>query len=336
MTLLKYAPGFDLEEAANFARDFYDVVGRAKQLPSERDQNFLLIGDSGDNFVLKIANSCEQRSLLEAQNQALRHLQEKVTFCPRVIPAKSGEEIVQIFADATSHYVRLVTYIPGELLAEVPHSSRLLFNFGERLGTLTRSLADFDHPSFHRDFHWDLANGLKVITEYGRLLPKDLRGQLDRCTSQFEPAVVPLAAKLPRTVIHGDANDYNVLVEGEKVVGLIDFGDMMYSYTVSELAVAIAYVVLDKSDPLLCAKEMVAGYSSESLLNEDEIEALWWLILLRLCMSLCLAAYQQKQNPENVYLDISQRSIRKSMPALLAINPREATDMFRQVKLHAA
>ena len=46
---------------------------------------------------------------------------------------------------------------------------------------------------------------------------------------------------------HHDANDYNVLAGGgrelysrnQSVVGLVDFGDMVHSYTVADLAVAI-------------------------------------------------------------------------------------------------
>jgi Ser/Thr protein kinase RdoA (MazF antagonist) len=140
---------------------------------------------------------------------------------------------------------------------------------------------------------------------------------------------MPRLSKLPSSVIHGDANDHNVIVEGEKVVGLIDFGDMIHSFTVGDLAIAIAYVVLDKSDPLACAKDVVAGYMSESTLSDDELDSVWLLTLMRLSMSVCLAAHQQRQKPENEYLDISQRSIRDSLARLLAIDPREATNVLR-------
>ena len=50
--------------------------------------------------------------------------------------------------------------------------------------------------------------------------------------------------------IHGDLNDYNVLVGGDgdvesrdqRVTGIVDFGDMVHSYRVGDLAIAIAYV----------------------------------------------------------------------------------------------
>ncbi|HJU93832.1 MAG TPA: phosphotransferase, partial [Pyrinomonadaceae bacterium] len=123
------------------------------------------------------------------------------------------------------------------------------------------------------------------------------------------------------SVIHGDANDYNVLVDPERmiIIGLIDFGDMVYSYTVGNLAIALAYVVLDKLDPLAAAREVVEGYTSEFALTEDELDALWPLVLMRQLMSVCLAAYQRQQRPENEYLQISQQSIVANLPRLFEI-----------------
>jgi Ser/Thr protein kinase RdoA (MazF antagonist) len=332
MSLLHHAPTFDLEQARAVAKDLYNLVAVAKHLPSERDQNFLLTTESGDRFVLKIANSLEQRILLEAQNAAMRHLQQRLAFCPRIVNASTGESIIQILTEGGPHYVRVVAYIPGKPLAKVKHSAKLLFDFGKKLGTLTRVLEDFDHPALHGHFHWDLANGLRVIDEYDRLLTqKALRAEIDNCVRRIEQSLGARLAELPRSVIHGDANDYNVIVEHDKVVGLIDFGDMIYSYTIGDLAVAIAYIVLDKADPLSCAGDVVAGYVSEWSLNEDELEVLWSFILLRLCMSICLAEHQLKQKPDNAYLVVSQRSIRNSLPGLLDIDERHATNVFREI-----
>lgn len=264
-------------------------------MPSERDQNFLLTDDSGQQFVLKVANPAESRVFLEAQNAVLDYLSERVSFCPRVI----GE-----MAEFEGHFVRLVTYLPGEPLAETkPHTRGLLTDLGEKIGQLSRALADFDHPAVHRDFHWDLANGNRILNEYAPLIADaHLRGLVLKC--RFAPAT-----ELRRSVIHGDANDYNVLVDPESmtVSGLIDFGDMVYSYTVGDLAIALAYVVLGGGDP----RDVIDGYTSEFELLDEEREALWPLVRLRLAMSVCIAAYQQQRQPENEYLGISQRAIKE-------------------------
>ena len=47
--------------------------------------------------------------------------------------------------------------------------------------------------------------------------------------------MLPCAASLPSGVIHCDLNDQNVLVDeaGEHIVGVIDFGDLVYSWQVN-------------------------------------------------------------------------------------------------------
>lgn len=272
----------------------------AQRLPSERDLNFLLTDDSGQQFVLKIANVSESRVFLEAQNAVLDYLSQRVSFCQRVI----GE-----IAEFQGHFVRVVTYLPGVPLADInPHTPGLLHDFGQKLGQLSQALADFDHPAVHRDFYWDLANGNRIIDEYASLIENtDLRDLVLKC--RFEPAT-----ELRRSVIHGDANDYNVLVDPESmtVSGLIDFGDMVYSYTVGDLAIAIAYVVLGEGDP----RDVIAGYRSEFGMLDEEREALWPLVRLRLAMSICIAAHQMRQQPDNEYLGISQKAIEKTLPRI--------------------
>lgn len=273
-----------------------DKLLKVTRLPSERDKNYLLTDNSGQQFVLKIANASESRSFLEAQNAVMEYLSERVPFCQRVI-----REVTEL--------ARVVTYLPGVPLAEIkPHTPELLHDLGQKLGQLSRALADFEHPAVHRDFHWDLANGNRVVNEYAPLIEDaDLRELVLKC--RFEPAT-----GLRRSVIHGDANDYNVLVDPEsmKVSGLIDFGDMVYSYTVGDLAIAIAYVVLGDGDP----RDVIAGYTSEFGLLDEEREALWPLVRLRLAMSVCIAAHQIRQQPENEYLAISQKAIEKTLPRI--------------------
>lgn len=273
-----------------------DKLLKLIRLPSERDKNYLLTYDSGQQFVLKIANPSESRSFIEAQNAVIEYLSERVPFCQRVV-----SEVTEL--------ARVVTYLPGVPLAEIrPHTPGLLRDLGQKLGQLSRALADFDHPAVHRDFHWDLANGNRVVNEYAPLIEDaKLRELVLKC--RFQPAT-----ELRRSTIHGDANDYNVLVDPQSmtVSGLIDFGDMVYSYTVGDLAIAVAYVVLGEGDP----REVIAGYTSEFGLLDEEREALWPLVRLRLAMSVCIAAHQIRQQPENEYLRISQKAIEKTLPRI--------------------
>ncbi len=323
------------------SRELYGLAVSATALPSERDQNFLLQQtDTGERFVLKIANATEERPLLEAQNQAMRHVARHLQLCPRVVPTVAGKEIDAVSSpNGAQHLVRLVTYLPGIPLGSVRyHSPALLRDLGRNVGLLDAALQSFDHPAVHRNFHWDLANGVRVVRQYEVLIEDaEQRRAVGKLTADFERTTAPLLPLLRRGVIHNDANDYNILVGGghdlytrnQSVVGLIDFGDMVYSYTVADPAVAIAYAILGKSDPLAAAAQIVAGYHAAVPLSEAEIAALFGLVTLRLCMSASIAAEQQQQQPHNAYLGISQRPIRDTLPELTRIHPRLAEAIFR-------
>ncbi|WP_373397639.1 phosphotransferase [Algoriphagus halophilus] len=41
--------------------------------------------------------------------------------------------------------------------------------------------------------------------------------------------MTPVLPELRRQIIHGDANEWNVLTENGSVSGIIDFGDVCYS-----------------------------------------------------------------------------------------------------------
>jgi Ser/Thr protein kinase RdoA (MazF antagonist) len=310
-----HAPSFDVESAATIAADHFGIRGKARQLPSERDQNFLITNSEGKKFVLKIANALEEPAFVEAQNAVLKHLENRISFCQRRVLTSSGEELITVQGSGgATHLVRMVHYIDGVPFAEVyPQPPELLRDLGRKLGKLDRALADFDHPAVHRDFHWDLANGNRILEEYGKFIDDpELRELASKHRVNFD-------SELRRSVIHGDVNDYNVIVDPErmKVVGIIDFGDMVYSYTVGNLAVAVAYVALNKfEEGTVAAKKVVKGYWAEFPLTRQEFAMVKPLVLMRWLMSFCLSAYQQQQRPNNEYLGISQGPIREILSKL--------------------
>ena len=329
MSLLQQAPRLTREEAERLARDLYGLEASAAPLPSERDQNFLLTADGGARFVLKIANAAEDRAMLEAQNAAMMHVAARTPVAPRVVPSVRGDAIASV--PGAPHFVRLVTYLPGTPLAR--HGTRspaLLEDLGARLGELDAALADFDHPAIHRDFHWDLARAERVIDERLPLVADAaLRALIAQTAARALRAVAARQAWLRVSAIHNDANDWNVLVEGERVVGIIDFGDMVASWTVADLAVAVAYVLLDAPDVLQTMAAVVRGYHRTYPLRDEELAALFPLACLRLCMSACIAASQQRQRPGDAYLGVTQAPLARTLPRLAAIEAREAENAAR-------
>jgi 4-aminobutyrate aminotransferase-like enzyme/Ser/Thr protein kinase RdoA (MazF antagonist) len=341
MSILEHSPAFSSEDATRLAHTLYNLQATAIPLPSERDQNFLLQTEEGERFVLKIANGTERRSMLEAQNRVMDHLSKSIPFCPRVIQNLDGEDISLVQAtDGQTNFTRLVTYLPGKPLGNLKyHSEELLYDLGTKIAQLTSALDGFDHPALHRDFHWDLANGLRITRQNLDLIHGiKLREIVQKLVSQFEQYTAPLLPGLPCSIIHNDANDFNLLAgdrdgpysRNQSIAGLIDFGDMLHSYTVGDLAVAVAYAILGKPDPLAAAAQVIKGYQTTRPLEEKELSALFGLVCMRLCMSACIAAEQQASQPENDYLGISQAPIRNILPKLAVIHPHFAEAVFRE------
>jgi 4-aminobutyrate aminotransferase-like enzyme/Ser/Thr protein kinase RdoA (MazF antagonist) len=327
--VLLNAPRLSWEEALEFVMSAYGIEGEGTVLPGERDQNFLLQTAAGERFVLKIANSTDGRALLEAQNAALAHVARRTTLCPRIIPGLDGSGIAELTSPSGGrHFVRLLTWVPGVPLGSVPdHPPELLEDLGRKVAELDGALAGFDHHAIHRDLYWDLAKGLPIVRELAPLVQDpEMRAIVTRIADRIEERDESRLTRLRRAAVHNDPNDYNVLVSNSsafrrKIVGILDFGDIVHSYAIADLAIAIAYAVLGKEDPLAAAVSVARGYQETRPLDDEEIGALFPLVLLRLCTSVCIAARQQKQRPGDPYLSVSQGPIAQTLPALAALDP---------------
>ena len=336
--MISRSPSLSCDQACGIARDWYDLEVTAEALPGERDQNFRLCTGDGLRFVLKVANGEEDRSFLEAQNQALARLKElNVTYCPELIQTRSGSDFSDVDANGSNCAVRLVTWLPGEVLANCKwQGPGLLRHLGTCVGEVDHALKGFDHAALHRgDFPWDLRNAPAVIDRYcDQVEDSEIRLRIDAVRASLDQYVVPRLPLLKQGVIHNDANDHNVIVQRpainhQKVSGLIDFGDMVHTFTVAGLAIAIAYAMLDKADPLLAATHVVEGYHGVLPLGDDELAVVFPMACGRLAVSACMAAVQQRQRPDDPYLSISQQPIQRTLQRLLDIHPRFAEAAFR-------
>jgi 4-aminobutyrate aminotransferase-like enzyme/Ser/Thr protein kinase RdoA (MazF antagonist) len=337
--MLHHTPALTSADAERLARQRFGVPGAATALTSERDQNFLITPERGGAIVIKIANAAEEDEFLQAQHAVLEHLAVSGAPVPRLIRALDRRTMVKEEHAGRSHAVWAVGALPGRLLSGVPRRSTALHaDVGGQIARLDRALAGFDHPAIHRDFYWDLANARSIVSSRAPLLGGEMRAAVERIAMRFDERVAPLLGALPRSAVHGDLNDNNLLVgggddidsAGQRVTGILDFGDMVYSYRVADLAIAIAYLMLGRDDPLVAAAEVVRGFTRELPLEDDEIAALFGFAALRLCASACIAAEQRRRRPENIYLSVSQDAIERLLPELARTPSALAEALFRQ------
>ena len=309
----------------------YGLEGDLKKLVSYEDQNFLLSTKSGNRYVLKLSAPISTIAFIKAQNEALAFLaKQNSNLYPTLIPTKAGTTFFPISNNKTVAHGRLLTYLEGVFLAEVKPTTTLFFNLGRALAQLDKSLLPLQNPVLAaRQTVWD-APYFSRIAPYLEYIQGPSRRQLvDYFLLQFQKKVENKLPHLRKSTIHGDANDWNILVQNEQIAGFIDFGDIVYTQTINELAIAIAYAVTNTHKPVVLAAEIVRGYHTVFPLQAKEIELLYYLIAVRLCTTACMAAYSISLHPENDYLSISEKPAWDLLEQWIQIPPTVVENAFR-------
>src|SRR5688572_23027866 len=310
--LIKGSKEFSEQDVDALAAAHYGIKGVAKKLNGEIDLNFYIRDVTGKEYILKIANPKENLQQLELQNEVMKQLAaSKVGLnLQQILKSIHNEEIVRLPVDGSIRFMRMLTWLNGRVLADVkPHSPTLLYKVGEMCGQLSKSLSGFDHPAAHRFMKWDpsQAGWIKDHLDKFKGERKDIATY---CYSLFEKNQ-PGFASLRKSVNYNDANDYNILVCGTgdnvTVPGVIDFGDAVYTDTINELAIALAYVMMHKPDPLEAAVHVIKGYHDQYPIEEKELAVLFSLITTRLLISVTCSAINLDEHPENIYLQISDK-----------------------------
>lgn len=309
-----WSPGrrFGPTRAAKLAEARYGLRCTARALPSEIDEVYLLATEGGERFILKIAHPGEDGQLLAAQNEAMAQLAAAGLAVPRARPDHDGSDLgIVADDDGQDRYVRLLTYLPGELLAEASARTPELFaSLGRFLGALDRELQGFPAAALRRHSRWDLLRALDVRAHLGDIRDPLGRARVEAGLERFERRILPELRALRRGVIHNDANDYNVLVGGAdepRVLGLIDFGDLLHTAIVCELAIAMTYtMMLVQGDPVAAAAAVLGGYQREFPLEAREVALIPGLVEARTCVSVTIAASERTRHPENEYLFVSE------------------------------
>jgi len=358
-------PIVDAAAATELAAQLYGlevVAGTIKELDSYDDRNFYFRarttaesaaadansdGEGALHYVLKIHNGVESQALpfIEAQNQAMELVRGAGVWSPRALPSTRGLQIetaerALASGEVRKHAVRLLPFRPAKLLGDVAPSVGLLRNIGLCAAAVTAAMQGFEHPATVRVFMWDLAQAADVKALLHHLSP-ERRECVEGVLAEFDSVVLPLAPKLRRAVIHGDLNDQNLLVsEAEEVLGVIDFGDMMSTWLVNELAITAAYVLImmeyDRKDdgaalpsPTEALLAVIGAYASKVPLTEDEWTVLPILVACRVAVSLTVGAYSSSKDPDNEYLKLTLLPGWKALQQLRAVPSTEWTPRLK-------
>jgi Ser/Thr protein kinase RdoA (MazF antagonist) len=272
-------------------RGYGFTVEDQKRLGGEVDQNVWVQTDDRRQFLFK-ASVGEVDNALRWQQQVLSHLERSAPDIPvpRLVLAQSGEGMLSLEIGGRRFVVRLLSWLPGSMLAELDEVPlHLLTELGAVAARLTLSLADLSATSVE-SHHWDIRKSRMAVDQAlpfvsdpdDRLCVTQLMAEFDR--------VLPWLDTLPTGVVHQDLNDFNVLAlpgpDGRLAIsGVLDVNDSLYTVRVAELAIAVAYALLRQEDPLEAAAAVVAGFHATAPLTEEEVIVVFPLAAARLCVN---------------------------------------------------
>ena len=280
--------------AATFLSEHFGVTGTLERLGSNHDCNFRVRSDPAQDgrrdYVLKFFNPVTDSSALMAHCEAIERLALAMpdVRLPRGRSGLDGQFLQTFRHDDANLDSLLLDFVPGEPIMDSRYlAPRVVARLGELAGRVTSALEGFEKPPAARSSMWDLRHAYDVVESLAPQMPDPAAGrQVLQAARLATNLVEPHHGLLPQQVIHGDLTDNNLVCEvdgdGRPLpVGIIDFGDLMESWTVSELAVACTSVLHHHGATASSILPAVKAFNDVRQLTDGEIDVLWPLVVLR-------------------------------------------------------
>ena len=252
------------------------------RLDTERDDSFR-VTTSGADYLLKVAHPGDDPLYVNLQTAALSFAAEESGLpLQRLLLTVEGE----IEPEVDGRVARLLTWLPGE--PDQPLDPRLV---GQTLGRLNDALSDFDHPAAHRDLVWDVAR-LDLVRDLQQRFPSEEVAEV------FDRWDALDLSSLPRQVIHNDFHPGNVLSAEGRITGILDFGDVVHTARVVDVAVALCYFGYDD--------ELIEGFAEVVPLRDDERAALPTLVAARFAQRILLNQLIGRHDPSTQLAELRE------------------------------
>ena len=141
---------------------------------------------------------------------------------------------------------------------------------------LTRALRGFFHPKANYELLWDLKHTSKLRQFLPYITDPNNHELVSYFLDRFDQNVLHQIPKLRAQIVHNDLSPDNILVaenDPGRIVGIIDFGDMIHTCLVIDLATTIAPMLRGQADLLETAAEIIAGYHEMIPLEDEELRS---------------------------------------------------------------
>jgi hydroxylysine kinase len=327
------APEVDVLTAQRIARECFGVDGVFTPLESERDRNFRIEAPDEAEFLLKIHNAVEEVAFIEMQELAIEHAAaaDRSLPIPGAIP--TGDRAPHaIWSDprGAEHVVRLLTYLRGTKVDTADFSLGAIRRYAAVVARMGNALRDFSHPASRHPMLWDDQQVGAVRPLLGFVVDPEGRELVDRWLTRAETLIVPALEGLRAQVIHNDLTRDNVLFdERQDVSAILDFGDMVETAFVCDLANMLASLLGERPDFLAVAEAAISGYVAVASLEEEELAILPDVIAARAVADIVVSEWRKVLHPENAeYITHWETGSWVILETLEELSVREVTRRF--------
>lgn len=313
------------EEAVAVARAHWGIAGRAKLLTGERDRNFHLVAEDGREFVLKFANPAEPPGVTDLQIKALQHVArtDPAFNVPRMIPLPGGAIEAVVPRAPQPARVRLLSWVHGTPLRHAPRTAAQRESCGRALARLGLALQGFAHPDSHYELIWDLTHALRLREILHHLEDAAAERAIGGLLDDYEREVAPVLPGLRHQVLYNDMNHGNTLVDPahpDEVAGIIDFGDLVHTALVIDVAVGAITAVGEDMPMAAALARFVGGFHAVRPLLAEEVALLPILTAVRAAIGTVLQAWHRKTHVDNPhYAKMTPEELQRRLDRIAAL-----------------
>ncbi|TNF83390.1 hypothetical protein FGE05_09065 [Pseudomonas sp. ICMP22404] len=287
--------------------DRYGMSVRCTRISCERDELFHVFSIDGLQYILRMSNPADDHATIDMQIQALAWLAERAPHIPvpLMIASLDGEtSFAANVGDNPRRIIWMTSFLEGLALPKSASSPAQLRNIGISLAELGLALRGFNHPGADRVLAWDIQQAAACR----EMLPSTQHADGNKPWNlvragfdYFDEVVYHRLIKMRSQVVHADFNPHNILMdEGchDEVSGILDFGDMVATQLINDIAIAASYHT-DGDHPLSKVAEMLGAYHRVLPLLVEEVDLLFDLIVTRLCTAIAITEFRARLYPAN-------------------------------------
>ncbi|XP_071108051.1 hydroxylysine kinase-like [Haliotis cracherodii] len=329
----------------------------ARQLDSFVDRNYKVTTTDGREFVLKIVNPDESDNdqRVQAQLGVVNHLRGHGFTCPASVVNKNGLHtwkstfpIGQADGPEELCVVRLMTFLPGEPLGRCHHlfCGEMYKCLGGFLAQLHAALQD--HPesglTLDGDNEWMAENAGRLLQFMSSLEEEKMSRDICTVIKNVESSLKERGHAMERGVIHGDFNDYNIIlhpattdfkaccVDSKKTFGIIDFNDICYTYRVFEIGRLIADAMTNcccsDREALQIGGHVLAGYLSVRQLSTEDVTMIYDAVCISFCQYYVLGTDAMSQQTDNPFCCLGTAEARQWLERVLALSSQALWEIW--------